>query len=34
MSERGQNLLPRFATAMEELAQKPDAKARNRRATL
>jgi hypothetical protein len=30
----GQFLPPRFATAMEELAQKPDAKVRNRRATL
>jgi hypothetical protein len=30
----GQNLLPRYASVMEELARIPDAKGRNRRAAL
>jgi hypothetical protein len=34
MAAMGQFLPPRFATVMEEPAQKPDAKARNRRAAL
>jgi hypothetical protein len=33
MSEMGQFLPPTFATAMEELASTPDAKARNRYAS-